>query len=62
MKTTSERHSPDSSGSAEAQSIDLRHRYAYSVVERYAQPSDSLLDVGSGEGYGSAIVGDWVAE
>jgi SAM-dependent methyltransferase len=31
-------------------------------VHEFAEPGDRLLDVGSGEGYGSVIVGGWVAE
>jgi ubiquinone/menaquinone biosynthesis C-methylase UbiE len=58
---TSERHSPDHVGSDEERSLDLRHRYAYELVKDFAEPQDRLLDVGSGEGYGSAIVSSFVA-
>jgi len=60
MKRTSERHHPGALLTAEDEAMDVRHRYAYSLVQRYATQGDRLLDVGSGEGYGSAIVAPWV--
>jgi SAM-dependent methyltransferase len=60
MKRTSERHHPDALLTAEDEAMDVRHRYAYSLVQRYATQGDRLLDVGSGEGYGAAIVSSWV--
>jgi ubiquinone/menaquinone biosynthesis C-methylase UbiE len=41
--------------------MDVRHRFAYSLVEAFANRRDDLLDVGAGEGYGATIVGEWVA-
>ena len=38
------------------------HRYAYTVVRDFAAPTDRLLEVGFGEGYGSTLVRDAVAE
>ena len=38
------------------------HRYAYSLVREYARPTDRLLEIGFGEGYGSEIVRTWVRE
>jgi SAM-dependent methyltransferase len=61
MKRTSERHVPGELSSFDDVAMDVRHRYAYSLVEIYAHPDDDLLDVGAGEGYGATIVGDWVA-
>ena len=40
--------------------MDVRHRYAYSLVERFADARCRMLDVGSGEGYGALIVTEWV--
>jgi glycosyltransferase involved in cell wall biosynthesis/SAM-dependent methyltransferase len=62
MRRTSERHSPDQVASAEEREIDARLHYAYGLVEEYVSTGDRLLDVGSGEGYGSSIVKDWVRE
>ena len=62
MKQTSERHWPGQGESDEERVMDVLHRYAYSLVHEFAEPGDRLLDVGSGEGYGSAIVGGWVGE
>ncbi len=42
--------------------IDAMHRYAYVSAVEYARPSDRLLEIGFGEGYGSEIVGPRVAE
>jgi SAM-dependent methyltransferase len=61
MKRTSERHVPGELSSFDDVAMDVRHRYAYSLVEIYAHSDDDLLDVGAGEGYGATIVGDWVA-
>ena len=38
------------------------HRYAYALVEEYANETDRLLEIGFGEGYGSEIVREWVDE
>jgi len=46
----------------EDQVIHLMHRYAYSLVREYARPTDRLLEVGFGEGYGAEMIRDWVAE
>lgn len=62
MKRTTERHWPDQLGSDEDRALDIKHRYAYTLVSDFAQPEQRLLDVGSGEGYGSTIARDWVAE
>ena len=62
MKQTSERHWPGQGESDEERVMDVLHRYAYSLVHEFAEPGYRLLDVGSGEGYGSAIVGGWVGE
>jgi SAM-dependent methyltransferase len=60
-RRTSERHSPDHVASDEERGLDVRHRYAYDLVRDYAEPSHRLLDVGSGEGYGSTILMPFVA-
>jgi ubiquinone/menaquinone biosynthesis C-methylase UbiE len=62
MRQTAERHSPDVIHSSEDVAMDVRHRYAYSLVEAFAKPHHHLLDVGAGEGYGALIVADWVAD
>jgi SAM-dependent methyltransferase len=62
MKQTSERHHPDRARSLEERVIDAIHRYAYEIVGDFAHPSDRLLDVGFGEGYGSEIVRPYVRE
>jgi SAM-dependent methyltransferase len=62
MKATTERHSPDRVRSIEDLIIHLMHLYAYSLVRAYARPSDKVLEVGFGEGYGSSIVREWVRE
>jgi SAM-dependent methyltransferase len=62
VKQTTERHSPDRIRTVEERVIDAMHRYAYAVVEEYARPTDRLLEIGFGEGYGSEIVRSWVSE
>ncbi|HLG07569.1 MAG TPA: class I SAM-dependent methyltransferase [Gaiellaceae bacterium] len=62
MKETTERHSPDRIRTVEESVIDAMHRFAYGVVEEYARPTDRLLEIGFGEGYGSEIVRSWVSE
>ena len=62
MRQTTERHSPDRVRTIEEKVIDAMHRYAYSLVREYARPTDRLLEVGFGEGYGSEIVRTWVRE
>jgi SAM-dependent methyltransferase len=60
-RRTSERHSPDHVASDEERGLDVRHRYAYDLVRDYAETQYRLLDVGSGEGYGSTILAPLVA-
>jgi ubiquinone/menaquinone biosynthesis C-methylase UbiE len=62
MKKTTERLSPDRARTVEESVIDAMHRFAYLMVEEYAEPSDRLLEIGFGEGYGSEIVAPWVGE
>jgi SAM-dependent methyltransferase len=62
MKVTTERHCPDAVRSIEELIIHLLHLYAYSLVRAYARPTDKVLEVGFGEGYGSSIVREWVRE
>jgi SAM-dependent methyltransferase len=38
----------------------VRHEYAYGVVRALAQPTDRLLEVGFGEGYGTTFMSDAV--
>ena len=59
---TSERHSPRCVSSVDERMIDVRHRFAYELVENYATENARLLDIGSGEGYGATIAGRYVAE
>ena len=57
MRQTSERHAPElASSSPEGRLIDVRHRFAYEAATRFATPGARILDVGSGEGYGSTIL------
>lgn len=42
--------------------IEALHRFAYAIVGEYARPTDRLLEIGFGEGYGSEIVEGWVAD
>jgi SAM-dependent methyltransferase len=62
MRVTTERHCPEAVRSIEELIIHLMHLYAYSLVRAYARPTDKVLEVGFGEGYGSTIVRDWVRE
>jgi ubiquinone/menaquinone biosynthesis C-methylase UbiE len=62
VKRTSERHFPDRVDSTDALFLDVKHRYAYELVKEFAARGDHVLDVGCGEGYGSAIVGATGAE
>ncbi len=62
MERTTERLSPDRARTVEEAVIDALHRFAYELVEEYARPTDHLLEIGFGEGYGSAIVEGWVAD
>jgi protein-L-isoaspartate O-methyltransferase len=57
MKHTTERHDPDAVSTIEDRVVDAMHRYAYRVAAALAAPTDRVLDVGFGEGCGSAIVG-----
>jgi len=38
----------------------LRHEYAYGVVRELARPTDRVLEVGFGEGYGTTFMSDLV--
>lgn len=60
MKRTTERHSPDRVRTLEDRVTDALHRFAYAVVEDYAEPGDRLLEIGFGEGYGADIVRPWI--
>jgi SAM-dependent methyltransferase len=60
VKETTERLHPTRVQTVEERVIAAMHRYAYTVVESYVQPSGRLLEVGFGEGYGSKIVSGWV--
>lgn len=62
MEQTTERLSPNRARTVEETVIDALHRFAYELVEEYARPTDRLLEIGFGEGYGSAIVEGWVAD
>jgi SAM-dependent methyltransferase len=62
VRQTTEHLSPDRARTVEERVIDAMHRFAYAVVEEYAKPSDRLLEIGFGEGYGSEIVAPWVGE
>jgi SAM-dependent methyltransferase len=61
LRWTAERHVPDAARSDADVAMDVRHRYAYSLVGEFAEPHFRLLDIGSGEGYGAAVVSDFVA-
>jgi len=62
MTRTGERLVPEEVASRADAAIDIRHRFAYALVSRYAAPGARLLDVGCGVGYGAAIVAGTVAE
>jgi ubiquinone/menaquinone biosynthesis C-methylase UbiE len=62
MQRTTERHDPDSVRTIEDSVVDAMHRYAYRLAASLASPSDRVLDVGFGEGYGSVIVAPRVLE
>jgi SAM-dependent methyltransferase len=62
MRQTTERLSPDRTRTVEETVIDAMHRFAYTTVEDFSKPTDRLLEIGFGEGYGSEIVEPWVAE
>jgi len=62
MKQTTERLAPDRTRTVEERVIDAMHRYAYTTVQEYAKPTDHLLEIGFGEGYGTEILEPWVAE
>lgn len=62
MKKTTERLVPDRHGTVEERVIDAMHRYAYTLLGEFATPSSRVLEVGFGEGYGSAIVRPLVGE
>src|SRR5690242_14320085 len=61
MTRTGERLVPDEVVSRMDAAVDVRHRFAYSLVSRFASPDALLLDVGCGAGYGAAIVAGAVA-
>jgi SAM-dependent methyltransferase len=62
MKQTTERLFPDRTTTVEERVIDAMHRFAYATVRENAEPTDRLLEIGFGDGYGSDIVEPWVAE
>jgi SAM-dependent methyltransferase len=62
VRQTTERHIPERVHSIEERVIHLMHVYAYSLVREYARPHHRVLEVGFGEGYGSELIRDWVAE
>jgi SAM-dependent methyltransferase len=62
MKQTTERLSPERTKTVEERVIDAKHRFAYAMVEDFARPTDRLLEIGFGEGYGAEIVEPWVTE
>jgi SAM-dependent methyltransferase len=55
MRQTSERNLPRGEGPEDAISRE-RHRFAYEVAAQRLGPSDDVLDVGCGEGYGAPIL------
>jgi SAM-dependent methyltransferase len=57
LKPSSERLDATRSDTVEDVVMGLYHRYAYDVASRSVRPGDRVLDVGFGEGYGSAILG-----
>jgi SAM-dependent methyltransferase len=62
MTRTGERLMPHEVVTAEDVAMDVRHRFAYALVPRYAARGARLLDVGCGAGYGAALVEDAVSE
>jgi SAM-dependent methyltransferase len=62
MTRTAERLVPDEVTSRTDAAVDVRHRFAYALVPRYAAAGARLLDVGCGVGYGAAIVAGAVGE
>lgn len=62
MKESTERLVPGRVATVEERVVDAMHRYAYTVLGDFAAPSDRALEIGFGEGYGSAIVEPLVGE
>lgn len=60
--TSTERHWPGEVHTTEELVIACLRRYAYGLVEEFADADSRLLDVGFGEGFGSAIVSPHVRE
>jgi ubiquinone/menaquinone biosynthesis C-methylase UbiE len=62
VRETTERLAPGRSGTAEERVVDAMHRGAYAMLADFTQPSDRILEIGFGEGYGSALVASLVAD
>jgi SAM-dependent methyltransferase len=62
VRQTTERHDPSRVRTVEDLVIHLMHVYAYSLIRDYARPEHRVLEVGFGEGYGSALIRDFVRE
>jgi SAM-dependent methyltransferase len=56
LKASSERFDATRHETVEDVVMGLYHRYSYEVAARSLQPTDRVLDVGFGEGYGSTIL------
>lgn len=60
MKPTGERHIGDDFDRVEDAILDARHRFAYQLVREVVDPTDQVLEVGFGQGYGADVFGDHV--
>ena len=62
LKPTTVRFVPDEATSPDELAIAALHLYAYETAARLVEPETRVLDIGFGEGYGSAILADAGAE
>jgi SAM-dependent methyltransferase len=58
LKPTTVRFVPHEATSPDELAIAALHVYAYETAARLVEPGMRVLDIGFGEGYGSAILGD----
>ena len=58
MTKTTERIIPEHFNTRDERLLYLRHVFAYEFARTIIKPGDSVLEVGCGEGYGSAMLAE----
>jgi SAM-dependent methyltransferase len=61
MAKTAERIDPERFDTREEYLLYLRHRFAYEYTKSRIRPTDEVVEVGSGEGYGTSLLSETAA-